>query len=369
MRAAKLILWDEASMSHKAIIEAVDSMLQDVCNTKQPFGGKVVVFGGDFRQVLPVVPKATKEECINASLVSSKLWPLFEKIRLTENMQALEDPSFSLYLLQIGNGTEPEHSDHKVKIPAPMIVPYIDDVASVNDLISGIFPNINLYAQSLEAVINRAILTLKKDYVDKINNIIIDKFPGSPKIYYSFDETLDQSQQAQYEDFLHSLTFNGIPQHELILKQNCPIILLRNIDPGQGLCNETRLICKSFQRNIIDAEIATGHHIGECVFIPRIPFLPLENEKVPFPFKRTQFPIRLCFAMTINKAQGQTLDHVGIYLPEPVFSHGQLYVALSRTRNGSSIRLLIVPSTKESCLDQLTTNVVYKEVLHLASLA
>ncbi|KAJ7969364.1 ATP-dependent DNA helicase [Quillaja saponaria] len=137
MRAAKLILCDETSMSHKAIIEAVDSMLQDVCNTKQPFGGKVVVFGGDFRQVLPVVPKATKEECINASLVSSKLWPLFEKIRLTENMRALEDPSFSLYMLRIGNGTEPEHSDHKVKIPAPMIVPCIDDVASVNDLISG----------------------------------------------------------------------------------------------------------------------------------------------------------------------------------------------------------------------------------------
>ena len=81
------------------------------------------------------------------------------------------------------------------------------------------------------------------------------------------------------------------------------------------------------------------------MLIPRIPFIPVENNKYPFPFKRTQFPVRLSFAMTINKAQGQTLDFVGIYLPEPVFSHGQLYVALSRATSSKNIKILIKHNT------------------------
>ena len=122
---------------------------------------------------------------------------------------------------------------------------------------------------------------------------------------------------------MNSLAPSGLPSHELVLKLNCPTILLRYIDPTKGLCNGTRLTCYAFQPNVIDAEIDVGDH-GKRVFIPRIPLKPYENAKFPFPFKRTQFPIRLSFAMTINKTQGQTLNFVGIYLPQSVFAHGQL---------------------------------------------
>jgi len=108
------------------------------------------------------------------------------------------------------------------------------------------------------------------------------------------------------------------------------VILLRNLDPNNGLCNETRLIFRALQNNAIDAEIVGVQHARKRVFIPRPPLSPSDDISLPFKFKRKQFLVRLSFAMTINKSQGQTIPNVGIYLPEPMFSHGQLYVGLSR---------------------------------------
>ena len=133
----------------------------------------------------------------------------------------------------------------------------------------------------------------------------------------------------------------------LKLKIGCPIILLRNLDPANGLCNGTRLVVHGFQRNTIDAEIVLGQHVGKRVFLPRIPLCPSDDEMFPFQFKRKQFPIRLSFAMTVNKSQGQTIPNVGVYLPEPVFSHGQLYVAMSRATALANIRILVVPPNAE----------------------
>ena len=72
--------------------------------------------GGDFRQVLHVLRRGTKEEIIGASLVNSYLWPSFVKITLVQNMRAITDPSFSDYLLQIGNGMEQPHSCGMIKL-------------------------------------------------------------------------------------------------------------------------------------------------------------------------------------------------------------------------------------------------------------
>jgi ATP-dependent DNA helicase PIF1 len=90
----------------------------------------------------------------------------------------------------------------------------------------------------------------------------------------------------------------------------------------------------------------------------------------PFKFKRKPFPVRLSFAMTINKAQGQTIPNAGVYLPEPVFSHGSLYVALSRATARSNIKILAIPPSdkkdmkkKTKINGKYTKNIVYKEVL------
>ena len=108
---------------------------------------------------------------------------------------------------------------------------------------------------------------------------------------------------------MNSITPNGLPPHELKIKKNCHVILLQNLDPHHGLCNGTRLIVKAFEDNAIDCEIVNGQHAGNGVFIPRIPLFPSEDISLPFRFKRKQFPIRLSFGMTINKAQGQTIPN------------------------------------------------------------
>ena len=84
----------------------------------------------------------------------------------------------------------------------------------------------------------------------------------------------------------------------------------------------------------------------------------------PFKLKRKQFPIRLSFSMTINKAQGQTIPHVGVYLPDSVFSHGQLYVALSRGISRENTKVLVHPARDFKRHGVYTSNVVYREVLH-----
>ncbi len=95
------------------------------------------------------------------------------------------------------------------------------------------------------------------------------------------------------------------------------MILLRNMPCS--LANGTRLIVVKLMQHIIDAEIATRPDKGRRVFIPRLSITPSDTERMPFTLRRQQFPLRPAFAMTINKAQGQTLQIVGVYLPKLVF--------------------------------------------------
>ena len=95
--------------------------------------------------------------------------------------------------------------------------------------------------------------------------------------------------------------------------------------------------------------------------LPRIPLSPSSTAELLFDFRRTQFNLRLAFSMTINKAQVQTLKYVGLCRTEPVFTHGQIILALSRVMDGANLRM-IVPNTEEACKEGKIKNVVYSEV-------
>jgi len=74
LKQTGIIIWDEVPMQHKHAVEALDQTLQDLLKVKKPFGGITVVFGGDFRQTLPVVPRGSRHQVLEASLRNSKLW-------------------------------------------------------------------------------------------------------------------------------------------------------------------------------------------------------------------------------------------------------------------------------------------------------
>ena len=148
----------------------------------------------------------------------------------------------------------------------------------------------------------------KNENVNRINVQIQQQLPGPDTTYKSIDTVMKDDEAVNYRiEFLNAIEPPGMPPHCLNLKVGLPIILLRNINPPK-LCNGTRMIITRLMPNVIESTLLSGKYKGESVLIPRIPMIPTD---MPFEFKRLQFPIRLAFAMTINKAQGQTPNVCG----------------------------------------------------------
>nr|XP_017217380.1 PREDICTED: uncharacterized protein LOC108194955 [Daucus carota subsp. sativus] len=403
---ASLVIWDEAPMTHRFIFEAVDRTFRDVRgivnpNAKNlPFGGLTVVLGGDFRQVLPVVPKEGREGIVAASISKSYLWQECKGFTLVENMRVQRNiPPITLdgkvmdfrdWILDIGNGVQQTYDlagngdSSWIKIPkektiiytwqSPLTytvsllqlqVSYSGD--PIKAIVNEIYGGLEERHSSIDYLRERAILTPLNEYVDKINREVLSRLPDTPAVYKSSDSVCKGSSGNAFDDilyppeYLNSLKFSGVPNHELQLKVGTPIMILRNLNPKKGLCNGTRLIVTRCYKFLLEALIITGNKIGEKTYIPRICMTPADKT-LPFTLKRKQFPIGICYAMTINKSQGQTMKHVGLFLPDPAFSHGQIYVAISRVTSPTGLRILCV--NEDDRYAGYTKNVVYHEIFN-----
>ncbi|XP_072066853.1 uncharacterized protein [Arachis hypogaea] len=346
----KLIIWDEAPMVNRFCIEALDRTMRDILrfnNTdslEQPFGGKTIVFGGDFRQILPVIPKGSRQEIVNATINSSYLWDDCKLLTLSKNMRLKSSDSnsrsselkeFADWILSIGDGSQGSRSNSGEK-----------------------GRNID---QQIE---DRAILAPTLQLVDEINNYMMSLNPAEAQTYFSSDKACPTEPNNNLlasihtPELLNTIKCSGVPNHELTLKIGTPIMLLRNIDHSAGLCNGTRLVVTKLGKHIIEARTCAGKNKGQKVFIPRMTLSPSDH-RIPFKFQRRQFPIMVSYAMTINKSQGQSLSKVGLILKKPVFTHGQLYVAISRVTNKARLKILLCHDDDQK---KEIENVVFKEV-------
>jgi hypothetical protein len=364
LRSSILFIIDEASMVPANALSAIDKMLRDITGIiNVPFGGKIFLLGGDFRQVLPVVPRQPRTVIVENCLKCMKEpdWSIFQVFKLTKNMRAGADQQeFARWLLALGNGElmceNPEMPPSTIEIPPQVNV--------VNDnIIDEVFSEVS----DAKAIANTVILTPTNERSLHLNNKVIKKLQGPSKTYVSADKAIcdDETEANNYPiEFLNSLTPTGMPPHCLTLKPGAIVMLLRNINIKQGLCNGTRLTIRRLHEHIVDAEILTGAFKDQRVLIPRVKLAP-SDVNLPFVLQRIQFPLRLSYCMTINKSQGQTFDKLGIYLQSPVFSHGQLYVALSRARSFKDVSVEISQTAVQGRFGTkiFTQNIVYKEVL------
>ena len=347
IRQASVIIWDEIFNVHQHTIMVVERLLRDLMENSLPFGGKIVIFGGDPRQTPPVVKQGKRGEAVAASFKSCPLYHNIKEFKLTQNMRNIDnDKEFCDWLLRIGDGKVASDSDDFIEIPTQFML------KSKMDLIDATFPNLEKTDEN--ELMHSGIFCPMNDDVWDINEICLKKLPGVAQSYLSSDRVEDENRVQAPIELLNSRKPSGFPDHNLILKVGAPIMLLRNLQCG--LVNGTRLIVKRLHNKVLECKVMVGSRKGEIIFIPRIPMYDKSNE-FPWTMVRLQFPVRVCFAMTIHKGQGQSMERVGIYIKNNIFAHGQLYVALSRAVRAAGLKMFIEGGKI------IVKNIVYKEIL------
>ncbi|XP_019186531.1 PREDICTED: uncharacterized protein LOC109181233 [Ipomoea nil] len=329
-----LIIWDEAPMMHKHCFEALDRTMRDLLrfadsnSEMKTFGGKTVVLGGDFRQILPVVPKGSRQDIVSSAINASYLWDSCKVFRLTKNLRLSSASSsgnrqslteFANWIANIEDGKIGGRNDGmaEVQIPNHMLVsPGTDDIKAI---VESTFPMFAFGNADPEYLIGRAILAPTLDVVHAVNEYMTELHDAESRFYYSSDAVCKADGDngilgdVHTPEFLNSIRVSGLPNHTLNLKIGSPVMLMRNIDHSLGLCNGTRLIITKLADHVIEGELLTGP----------------------------------------NK---------GLILKKPVFVHGQLYVAASRVNNPDGLKILI--GKDSSATTTSTTNVVYHEVFN-----
>ncbi|RXW13239.1 hypothetical protein EST38_g12616 [Candolleomyces aberdarensis] len=345
---ASLIIWDEAPMANRAVLSCVNDILKDIMGNDLPFGGKVIILLGDFRQTCPVIRGGSRAQVVSASIKSSPLWASFTVHRLIHPIRNAGDPPFSTFVNSIGDGGGPE-------VP----LAGLSIVQDKEVLTNFVFPHEIILNPS--ACVTRSILAPTNAQVDDYNILILNRLEGDTRVYFAADslKEVDEAALPAPEgilDYVQKFTPPGVPPHSVTIKVESVCRLLRNFSIDRGLVKNVRVVVKGVGAWLITVQVLREDGpMAEEILIPRITF---QTElKSGHTLCRRQFPLAPAYATTFNSCQGLTLDRVGVDLTSPVFSHGQLYTAISRIRNRNDGMILLPPG------EASTTNVTYHEIL------
>ncbi|RCV22369.1 hypothetical protein SETIT_4G215000v2 [Setaria italica] len=206
---------DNYTMVEQMVLRDISYHLTSLGKDIRHYGLPKLHESGDFRQFLPVVAHGTRAQIAYVTLLRSYIWESVRRIRLTQNMRAQSDTWFVDYLLRIGNDTEETFGDDYVQLPDDILIDSPSEDICINTLI--------------DHMRERAILSTRNEHVDVVNALMMERFSGSKMVYYNFDLVEDDPRNNYPLDFLNSITPNGLPPHELVIKKNCSVILFETL--------------------------------------------------------------------------------------------------------------------------------------------
>jgi len=362
LRKTSLLIFDEITLANKLTIETIDRTLRDIRVSPELFGGLSIIFAGDFRQLLPVIPNASRTEIVNSCIKKSIIWRQLEiyTLEINERMKNPNDIMYLEYVLSIGNNKCPGivvGDEYYVKMLEETSIPGND----IKQLAKFIYNDKN-NETTFDYYKKRAILCPSNECVKKVNDYIFQMNTNESTTFFSTNKSIESGidDNVFIRDYnLESIESVGLANHKLELKLDCVVMILHNINTNIGLCNGARALVVGIYPEMVIIQLLGGKFAGTCHCI--IPLeLTTKNSNLPFTLQRRQFPLTLAYAMTIHKSQGQSIERLGIWIYYQLDSHGQLYVALSRATDASQVRLILPPYEKPNLW---VKNVVYDEVL------